>query len=48
MAVYSIKVFDRLTRKKINEISNLIDKPEYLVFSPKYNTLVAKVNIKYF
>ena len=43
LAVYSIKVFDRETMKKINEISNLIDKPEYLVFSPKYNTLVAKV-----
>ena len=41
--MYSIKVFDRNSQKKINEISNLIDKPEYLVFSPKYNILAAKV-----
>jgi len=44
LAVYSIKVFDRHTRRKINEICNLIDKPEYLVFSPKYNTLVTKAH----
>ena len=43
LAVYCIKVFDRNSQKKINEISNLIDKPEYLVFSPKYNILAAKV-----
>jgi len=41
-AVYSIKVFARNTEKRINEISNLIDKPEYLVFSQKYNMMVAK------
>ena len=44
LAVYCIKVFDRRTKRKINEISNLIDKPEYLVFSPKYNILVAKAH----
>lgn len=44
LAVYSIKVFDRNSQKKINEISNLIDKPEYLVFSPKYNILAAKAH----
>ena len=44
LAVYSIKVFSRRTKTKINEISNLIDKPEYLVFSPKYNILVAKAH----
>jgi len=44
LAVFSIKVFDRRTREKINEISNLIDKPEYLVFSPRYNMLVAKAH----
>lgn len=44
LAVYTIKVYDRHCKRKINEISNLIDKPEYLVFSPKYNTLVAKAH----
>lgn len=44
LAVYCIKVFDRRSKTKINEISNLIDKPEYLVFSPKYNILVAKAH----
>ena len=44
LAVFSIRVFDRNTKKRINEISNLIDKPEYLVFSPKYNILVSKAH----
>jgi hypothetical protein len=26
----------------VNEITNLVDRPEYLVFSPKYNLIVAK------
>lgn len=41
-AVFTIRVFSRETENRVNEISNLIDKPEYLVFSPKYNVLVAK------
>ena len=44
LAVYTIKVFDRHTKAKINEVCNLIDKPEYLVFSSKHNILVAKAH----
>jgi len=43
-AVYTIRVFSRSSRSKLNEIGNLIDKPEYLVFSPRYNLMVAKAH----
>jgi len=43
-SIFSIKVFDRHHETCVNEISNLPDKPEYLVFSAKYNILVAKAH----
>ena len=33
----------RHSEKCVNELTNLTDKPEYLVFSTKYNLLVSKV-----
>jgi len=43
-AVFSIRVFNRETEEMVTEISDLVDKPEYLVLSPKYNLLVAKAH----
>ncbi|XP_023335344.1 uncharacterized protein LOC111706663 [Eurytemora carolleeae] len=43
-AIFTIKVFDRQSEACIHEISSLSDKPEYLVFSSKYNLLVAKAH----
>ena len=33
----------RRTESCVTEITNLVDRPEYLVFSPKYNLIIAKV-----
>jgi len=43
-SIFSIKVFDRQREVCVNEISCLPDKPEYLVFSSKYNLLLAKAH----
>jgi len=43
-AMFSIRVFSREFKEKVTEITELCDKPEYLVFSPKYNIMIAKAH----
>merc|ERR1711863_92085 len=42
--VYTIRVFSRSTRTLISEVTNLNFKPEYLVFSPRHDLMVAKAH----
>jgi len=42
--VYTIRVFSRSTRALISEVTDLKDKPEYLVFSPRHDLMVAKAH----
>jgi len=42
--VYTIRVFSRSTRTLISEVTDLKDKPEYLVFSPRHDLMVAKAH----
>lgn len=44
LKVYAIKVFDRGTQQLINEIPDMLDRPEYLVFSAQHNILVTKAH----
>jgi len=43
-SIFSIKVFNRQSEECVHEISALTDKPEYLVFSAKYDLLIAKAH----
>jgi hypothetical protein len=42
--VYTIRVFSRSSRTLISEVTDLKDKPEYLVFSPRHDLMVAKAH----
>jgi len=42
--VYTIRVFCRSTRTLISEVTDLKFKPEYLVFSPRHDLMVAKAH----
>jgi len=42
--LYTIRVFSRSSQSLISEVTDLPDKPEYLVFSPRHDLMVAKAH----